>query len=184
MHEGLEVGLGALLGIDNGQHLKIQPARKAGAPVRQQRLRGGIGPLLGAVCGPVAGSDDVLADEQLAVRCHGRRELAKDLAGLGVGPVVDDVAQKVDVGAFGLIFLKEVLLLEACPARVGYGCVVCAEELRVWDDVSYRAANIDNISHLEELFPVLGEVLDLQLQVMERADDGQGCATDTAPDID
>lgn len=90
----------ALLSIDKAVHLQIQPAGWRVSPVRQQRLRSVMLAVASRLSFPgctVRWTHHVLADEQLALRCHSRGTRLEDLHGLHIRPVVDNVAEEVDL---------------------------------------------------------------------------------------
>ncbi len=55
----------------------------------------------GAVCGARGGQDEVLEEDARVVGVHGGDGVGEDLRAAGVGPVVGDVAEEVEAGAWG-----------------------------------------------------------------------------------
>lgn len=104
------LGSRTLLGIDERVHLQIQPAGRSVTPIRQQGLRRLLSPRRWTLftASPVRGADHMLADQQLALRCHGRRTALQDLHCLLLRPVVNDVAHEVDLRPLHGWLLEEV----------------------------------------------------------------------------
>ena len=114
--QGLPLGAGALLGAQSHQHHDVLPAHRSllvqRRPVTQARQH------------PVADEDG---------RSRGRgleagHERAEDGRRVGVGPVVEDVAEEEgrDGVAAGLLRLEEVVLLQLDAA--GHGRVLLGED--------------------------------------------------------
>lgn len=125
----LVLGLRPLLGVQACEDLKVQPARRRVSPVGEQRL--GRFPFVlvttfvavRCCCGsvthnPVGGTDDMFADQQLAVPCHGGGRVAEDLDRLCVGPVVDYVTQEIDICVLDRGGLEKVQVDELCVAEL------------------------------------------------------------------
>ena len=83
--QGAELGFGAFLAAGEGEHGHVQV------------FGGGR---------RVAGGNDAVRDQQLAMSGNDFAAVAEDLGALFVGPIVNDVAEEVSVGSGGDAFEK------------------------------------------------------------------------------
>ena len=167
-----ELGGLALNTVDDGQDTQVSGVGESGVVtiVGGERSRG-----RGKSRVAVGGVHDLVTDEDSAARSHSSLDALEDLHAVVIGPIVDDVAQPVNIGVLDGVLLEEVVLDKADTTLLESGRVLAGP------DFSLGLLD-DGATILENKVQVLVDVRKLEAPTTHAATDiNDGSVAELAP---